>query len=333
MIIHLVSSKGRARHFSALKRGGEHRLVKVAPGKLESALEEAPEDSFFYVDANALPEERLLDLVGRISRDRPGCVGVFDSDGSVSDPAQIFFRGGVDYLPRQLFEAGVTAERFSLVRRLATGSGPARPESAEAHFDDFLRPPREIPSGEDWSEVNPGVEYTFWLLFASLDDTQRYTAHTSDAYASRLDQRFQEQLMAEMDRFGGHVWMWKRFEGLLLFPYDGERCMPIVPAFRMFMNRIIATVEHYQLKQPVSYRMALHLGNTTYQESGSTGDVVSDDVNFIFHLGNKYTDPGHLSVTDTALSFVPAGLQRHFVEKGSFEGRRIYVMRPILPGI
>ncbi|NBC29256.1 MAG: hypothetical protein GVY29_04610 [Spirochaetes bacterium] len=334
MNIHLVSSKGRASLFSHVKRHANHRLVKVAPGKLDTALAEAPEDSFFYVDAAGFKENQLWKALRRAVRAYPGRVGVFDPDGVLMDPAQAFFHGAVDVLTRSVLDEGVTAERFEEALRFADApplaDGPELGE-APALLTEPIHPRNEILSGRAWDEVEQGREYTFWLLFAHLDDTTRYTTQTSESYASRVASRFREHLGGEMGRFGGRIWMWKRFGGLLLFPYDGERCMPIIPAFRMYMNRVIANVEHYQLKNPVSYRMALHVGNTLFQDSGETGDVVSEDVNFIFHLGNKHTEGGEMTITETALSFVPQGLQPYFRDDGMYEDRRVYKMRRIVP--
>lgn len=334
MTIHLVSSKGRASLFSHVKRHSGHRLVKVAPSKLENALAEASEDAFFYLDAAGFKGDEMWTALRRAVRAYPGRVGVFDPDSVLTDPAQAFFHGAVDVLAAAVLEEGITAERFEEVLRFADSeadSAGTELGEAPALLSEPIHPPNEILSGSDWNEVDQGSEYTFWLLFAHLDNTKRYTAETSESYASRVASHFREHLLGEMERFGGKIWMWKRFGGLLLFPYDGERCMPIIPAFRMYMNRVIANVEHYQLKNPVSYRMALHVGNTLYQDSGETGDVVSADVNFIFHLGNKNTDAGEMTLTETALSFVPHGLQQYFCDLGSFESRRVYKMRRIAP--
>ncbi len=346
MTIHLVSSKGRASLFAALKgraadgEASRNRLVKVAPSKLDNALEEAPEDSLFYIDASGFAGPALWAAVERAAERRPECVAVFDPEGVVDDPAQVFFHGGRDFLSRAVLEAGLSRERFHAPDAPAAAhvsAGPGGQDAREAalaatpalQIPEIERPPREILSGADWSGVISGEEYSFWLLFVELDDMARYNAHTSDAYTSRVVKSFREHLLSETERYGGHIWMWKQFSGLLLFPYDGERCMPIVPLFRLFMNRVIANVEHYQLKNLVSYRMALHLGNTTYQDAGSTGDVVSADVNFIFHLGTKHTSPAELTVTRTALSFVPPGLQQYFVDRGVFEEHQTYGMRRI----
>ena len=69
-----------------------------------------------------------------------------------------------------------------------------------------------------------------------------------------------------------------------------------------------------------------------YRDVGETGDVVSEDVNFVYHLGAKHTRPGELTMTRTAFSFVPSGLQGIFIDRGTFEGHEIRGMRRFLPG-
>ncbi len=334
MRFHLVSRKGRKKLFGGLQ--ADHEVVMVAPAKLEDALGEAPEDSFFYLDAASFSATDLISLVSRIAAERSGWVGVLDPDGSIDDPALVFFAGGSDYLPAAQMESVIPEERLERLIRyidplpLETDGSESRREAAL--IETFEPPPREIRSGRDWSGVQNGNEYTFWFLYAHLEDTGRYTVKTSAEFGEQADQQFRDQLVAECGRFGGRIWMWQRFSGLLLFPFDGERCMPIIPMFRLVMNRAIYTTERTTGKYVLSFRLALHLGNSTYREVGDTGEVVSDDVNYIYHLGAKNTASGQVSVTRTALSYVPAGLHSYFVPAGIFEGQETYAMKRFIPG-
>jgi hypothetical protein len=79
-----------------------------------------------------------------------------------------------------------------------------------------------------------------------------------------------------------------------------------------------------------SYRVALHIGATTYHTRGQTGRIVSDSVNTIFHLGRKFTRPGHFCMTETAVPYIPAGIRQYFVPAGRFEGHEITRMRQVL---
>lgn len=342
MTLYLVSKKGRKKFFSSVKKishiDGAVGLETVAPGKLAEVRELADDESFFFLDAGAFGDGELWNVLEGLSRTCPGRVGVFDPDGDVTDPAQVFFCGGVDYLSPAILSGVVSKKRLMQIPIFRIPEQWDQREHKNDEIDEHRHivvpapPPKELPSGRDWSAVRSGVEYTFWFLFAQLDDTGRLAVRTSSEYASQTDTRFRDRLLAEAGRFGGRIWMWKQFGGLLLFPYDGKRCMPIVPAFRLFMNRVLYTVERTTGTNVLSFRLAIHLGNTVYREAGETGDVVSEDVNFVYHLGNKHTGPGDLTMTSTAFSFVPAGLQRYFTERGTFEGHRTMGMSRFVPG-
>lgn len=348
MTIHLVSRMGRKKLFAELKHSsnGDHHneLVAVAPGKLCEALDGAHQDSFFYLDAASFSDGDLWAAVRRVHERYPRRVGVFDPEGLIHDPARVFFLGGADYITKSVVEETISSQRFAetmrfveasgglVERREERGGGGQRPEASEVLLSSPEPPTREIVSGRDWSEVRTGEEYTFWFLYAKLDESDRYAVQRSDEYAEQVDRRFRDQLLAETGRFGGRVWMWKRFSGLLLFPYDGKRCMPIIPVFRLFMNRVIHTVERSTGKNVLSFRVAVHVGNTEYRAAGDTGEVVSEDVNFVYHLGERHTGSGEMTITRAALSFVPEGLQRFFVERGPFEGHETYAMHRFVPG-
>ena len=73
--------------------------------------------------------------------------------------------------------------------------------------------------------------------------------------------------------------------------------------------------------------MALHIGRTVYESRGNTGKIVSDTVNFMFHLGQKYLKSQNLFLTEAIVPFLPEGLRECFTGVGTFEGVEIHRMR------
>jgi hypothetical protein len=352
MTICVVSAKAAIRYFARLRRSRRYPVIKISPKRLAEFddWKDRPDRCFFYLHALSFADtsgqtvglDVLVDEVDALSRTHGGRVGVFDPEGIVGDPARLFFAGAADYLSPGMLAVGMTDARIAealLHARAHAGAAVAHGRRTEAErmlkpvelvrAADPLPPPREIRSGSDWSKVRPGREYTFWFLHVAMEGGRRYAAGASDATASHVYERFREYVVSEVDRFGGRLWMWKPYGGLLLFPFDGERCSPIIPSFRLVMNRVIANSEQYRVKSPISYRLALHLGNTIYRSHGKTGEVVSEDVNFIFHLAEQFTATSEMTVTELALSYVPEGLYSYFVPKGLFEGHAVYRMRHI----
>jgi hypothetical protein len=65
-------------------------------------------------------------------------------------------------------------------------------------------------------------------------------------------------------------------------------------------------------------------------ERGNTGTIVSDTINFTFHLGTRYARPGSLYITKPVYDHTHPGLKDLFVKDDPFEGREVYRMRKIL---
>ena len=61
----------------------------------------------------------------------------------------------------------------------------------------------------------------------------------------------------------------------------------------------------------------------------NTGNIISDSLNFIFHLGQQYAKPGQFYVSESVLQLGREEIKGFFSDSGIFEGRTIYQM--VLP--
>jgi hypothetical protein len=69
---------------------------------------------------------------------------------------------------------------------------------------------------------------------------------------------------------------------------------------------------------------ALHYGKTPFKAPGKTGTIISEAVNFIFHLGTKFAKPSRLSISeDVPADIIPDQLKDMFVNAGTFEDSKI----------
>ncbi len=125
----------------------------------------------------------------------------------------------------------------------------------------------------------------------------------------------------------GQIWMWMDFGGLIIFPFDAEKCDAILASFRMILNRHIICIEEIDINTVLSFKIALNIGNTVYRKKGDTGNIISDSINSIFHLGQKYTPPGNFYLTREVFEYAPASLKKMFLDAGEYEGREILRMR------
>ncbi|MBA7474410.1 MAG: hypothetical protein GH155_05505 [Spirochaeta sp.] len=79
----------------------------------------------------------------------------------------------------------------------------------------------------------------------------------------------------------------------------------------------------------ISMRIVLHAGNLVYVKE-NTGQVISDTLNSLFHLGQKYAAEGNLYITEEVFQYLPVRLKDYFVPADDFDGRKI--MRMKIPG-
>jgi hypothetical protein len=98
---------------------------------------------------------------------------------------------------------------------------------------------------------------------------------------------------------------------------------PVLAAFRLLLDRAIVGYEVFHLETPLSFHFAFHAGTTQWRPPGSTGTLISDDVNFIFHLGTKAFADGVILVSHEAEAAIPASLRDLFVPQGDYEGHEL----------
>jgi hypothetical protein len=121
--------------------------------------------------------------------------------------------------------------------------------------------------------------------------------------------------------------MWNEFNGLALFPFDGSSCDAVIPCLRLMLANRIFSADFPFLSTALSYRIALHIGSTVYRRKGDTGEIVSDALNSVFHLGRRFLAPGNFTITKAVYDRVPECLKSCFREGGAYDGTAIMRMR------
>lgn len=283
-------------------------------------------DSFLYVDAEGTDSRGLKRRLTRLRDERPYRFGIIDRTNAIRDVAELFHYAAADYVGKALLAEGLSTARLRRVVEydpapVARRVGNHVPEH-EVH--------RLVPSGDDWSRVHDGQEYTFVMLYAGIDGAGELRRTSSETYLASLRASFTGLLERTFADYQARVWMWKEEEGLLLMPFDGQELDVMIPALRLMLNRVLINAEELAQYGDISWRLALHLGNTTYRSSGRTGDIVSESVNFLFHLGSRFVDPGGVAVTGPCLELIPEGVRPLLDHRGTFESIHIYALRELL---
>lgn len=328
MTIFVVSENRAVRTaFRAAERSRSYTVVYGSADELPSIAHRADSTpgSLLYIDAHGVDAASLRRRVRQLGASRPYRFGVLDPEGEVVDIAELFHLCAADYLGKAQLAAGVTTARLRRVFACAPvsrvpSSLPAVPAGSCA------------PSGSDWSGVRDGHEYTFLMLYAGLDRLSDLRRKSSESFLASMRRAFQQLLERSFAPFGARLWMWKEDDGLILMPFDGRSVDAVIAAIRFMLNRVLVNTEELREFDDLCWRLALHIGATTYRTSGRTGAIVSESVNFMFHLGSRYVEAGSFAVTAPVYALLTPALCACFEPRGAYESIEVHTLRRRVTG-
>lgn len=325
----LTENRRMKENFRVKRQAGLVSAVQFAPhGELLRLLAACDGPVLCYVDLAGVDERTVRGCLKTLSARENCAYGLIDAGRRIRDVARAFHEGAVDYLDRQGLREGVTAGRLRRVRSYLEGAQPELLERAAAGARE-LRTAGYLLSGSDWSAVVPGREYTFCMMFIELDGKEQMERNYGAENLSLALASFRKHIDGFVKPFGGRLWIWYSFGGLVLFPFNGDNCPALTCAFRLMLSKHFYDIEGSHFPNFLSFRLVLHIGNTPYVEA-DTGNVISDGLNSIFHLGQQFAEAGGCYATEEVLRFGHPALKEYFVEAGVFEGRRVRRLRRLL---
>ncbi len=274
--------------------------------------------AFVWLDATGLGEDRILGLGARLGEIAYCAWGVADRGGEIGDPGALFFSGASDYLGPKVLKSAVAPERL---RSALVFAGLAAPSKASEGA------PKAFPG---WASLAVDEDVRVRFCYAALAGQKGLLESIGEKRLNRLREDFASFLEPWSAEYGGIVWIRETQGSLLLFPPEDQGTNPVLAAFRLLLDRALVGYEVFHLETPLAFHFAFHSGTTMWRPPGSTGTVVSDDVNFIFHLGMKTGSEGTILVSQEGAASIPPSLADLFVPQASFEGHRILGSRRFL---
>jgi hypothetical protein len=297
-----------ARSFS---RGFEVEIL-ADPAFSRSCKKKAP-DSFVYFEAG-LGLDRVIELAAKLDGIEACGWGVLDREGESADPAAWFFAGASDYIGPALCKAGVGSERLGEALAYA---GLAEERAADPDEEAF----------PGWASLEEGASVSVRFLYAAIGNQKGLLERIGEKRLDKLREDFAAFLESWSKECGGIVWIRETAGCLMLFPPEDEGMNPVLAAFRLLLDRALVGYEIFKLEVPLTFRLAFHAGRTMWQRPGATGKIVSEDVNFVFHLGSKAAGDGYIVSSSETEKAIPACLRDLFAAAGDFEGRSLIASR------
>jgi hypothetical protein len=289
-----------------------------------------------YVDIGGLSEAEIKKTLTQIKK----CCGnspwgIIDPKGSVKDTAALFFEGASDYLgPALVKESGVDSKRFKDVlawhKKHAGSSTEGGAKSVEAEGKGgFIKSGIKLPAASafpGWKKMEAGKSMPFYLLYCSLQGKVALDSRLDEKTIAQIHKRFLSHLDDNLQESDGLLWMNTGKDCLFLIPPRAKCAEEAIKAcVGMVVSAPLIVLETLAIAIPSNIVFALHYGVISYKQPGKTGTIISDAVNFIFHLGAKKAEPGRLTISgDLPDVTVPKNLQDLFIPAGEYEGRRIW---------
>jgi len=294
-----------------------------------------------YIDISGISPANIKTTITQLKKScKNTSWGIIDPKGSVKDPAALFFDGASDYLGPDFFKASKAIDskrlkRASQWRLELTGSKAVQAEQQASKGASVLPktgikfPPASVFPG--WKNMATGKLMPFYLLYCSIRGKIPLNSRLGEKAYAQMHQRLLAYLHQNFQEGEGLLWMDSGKDCLFLLPPKAKNIEAAVRScFRMLISAPLAAIEVLNLTVPVNFIFTLHYGSINYSPPGKTGTVVSDAVNYVFHLGPKKAEPGRLTISDEIPDgSIPQALEDCFVSAGEFEGRKIWHTKKI----
>lgn len=285
---------------------------------------EAKAGDLSYLDLSGLePPEQRRRVALLKERSGRAAWGVLDPKGRCPDPAALFHLGAADYLGPEACRKGLTKARIKAALAFH-GDDPA-----DSGLDPKARPDEYPFPG--WRALRRGEPSPFYFLYFGLEGSGGLKGKMGEAayaaFRSRLH-AFLSQGLAESEAL---LWIENEGSGVFLIPPSRSKAEAAVSfCLRCLANAPIVGYEKLRLGLPLRLVFALHFGSCPFEAPGRTGTIVSEDMNFIFHLGAKRAEPNRITLSEAARRAVPDRLPGLFAAAGCFEGRELLRSRLFL---
>jgi len=285
------------------------------------------QEALRYLDVTGSNQDQIIKKIDKLKQlGHPWAV--VDPEGAIEDVGALFHQGACDYISMKngkKLKVGRILKVLTFHNQIVYSAPLVTKETKVAPQKPIHKP--DAPYAASWSHVKSGKTYTFCILYVELLPSREVSGKSGIDFQEQMQAAFQKLVTQEVGPYQGKVWMWNDWGGLVLLPCGNESCDTIIMAMRLLLNRVQFSIEAGPFSNLMDFRLALHIGVTNYKARGQTGTIVSDDINFIFHLGKKRIEPGFLYITDSYYPLLKNDMKLLFKDQGMFEGHRIYRMQ------
>jgi uncharacterized protein (DUF1330 family) len=301
-------------------------FIVYAVSEIRLKLKDKQNKYLIYIDINS-KGINLESVAALYLKQKHVFIGIIDPQNKIDNLIPIFHKGFVDYISQNEIKNGFAKERInnaiSYIKKYRTDNQTAKP------LIDKHQGIKYISTKNGWEDIKTGQENTFAIMFIELDDREEMEKRYGSKSLHNALHIFKKYIEKNIIAYGGKIWMWSRFGGIALFPFNATECNAVLCGFRIYLYKFLHDVEESYFPNFISFRIAAHVGNLIYQDKNK-GEVIADSLNTVFHIGQNYAEPAGFYITEEIYKFTPTTLKEYFLKKGVYEKQTIFKIKSMV---
>ncbi len=273
-----------------------------------------------YVDVSTLSKSAQTRAIKKLqSLSKKTYCGIIDPNGDIDDPAIIFFQGLHDYIGKDLCEKSISPKRIKTIKDFADSTKICPISKPKVNTD--IRK-LNFPG---WNKIRKGEVYPFCFMYVRIEAEVDMKARLGIENYRQCIQNLNELIKQYFAKASPHLWVETESGIVYLMPPKAEHIeKAIKAALKMHASAPVISYEKLKLPFLANFVFAMHVGTSEYAPKGSTGKIISESLNFIYHLGTSKSGKGRITVSQEVYDiFQSQELNDFFVPHGNFEGHSL----------
>ena len=177
---------------------------------------------------------------------------------------------------------------------------------------------------KNWGALKEGKIYSMTILSLDIVENSRLVKKYGSGKMKKLYASFWSFLRDRLSVYNGRIWTWAGDGGLIAFATKNHTINSVKFALEIQNLMVLFNYDpSYPIKEPIKLRIGLDTGKVPF--SFSTGQIVSEVINYAAHLEKGICAPGLIAVSSRVYNGMGKGYSEFFESYGEFEGDDSYM--------
>ena len=285
---------------------------------------EASKNEIYYFHLESFTERKLQNLVKELSSIKQLRWGIIDSETIVTDPAALFHQGACDYIGTRALPKSIDEERLERLSVFYSQKNLDKAPSKLQPKTESKKKKTRTSSFPGWNSLIAGKKYDFIALLVMIDKFEEFRNKIGLKNFEYLKEVLQIAMKKLAQEGSGVLWIDDGQGFLLLFPPKKMEKVLFLALDFLAQLRLFSFEQCKLGHDVLSVSFSLHKANLPWQKPGKTDRIISDELNFIYHLGKHFTPSTCFDLCYEVFAELSTKVQKVFTKVGKFEEKEVY---------